>query len=244
MDDQFDRERMLIGDEGVELLSRSSVAVFGLGGVGGYAAEALARCGIGSLALIDSDRYSLSNLNRQLHAAHSTVGRLKTEVVRSRILDINPSCSVTVYNLFYLPDTASEISLSGFDYIADAMDTVTAKLYLASAASGAGVPVISAMGTGNKTDPSLLRVSPIEMTSVCPLARIIRKECRSRGIRGLKAVWSAEDPLAPLRPASDARPADAPRRDVPGSLAFVPAAAGILMASEIVRDLLRNNGVR
>ena len=240
MEDQFSRQRMIIGEEGMRKLSSSRVAVFGLGGVGGYAAETLARCGIGALDLIDHDRFSLTNLNRQLHAAHSTVGMLKTEVVRARILDINPNCRVTVFPVFYLPENAPDFHLADYDYIIDAMDTVTAKLTLAESAAKAGTPLISSMGTGNKTDPSRLRITRIEQTSVCPLARIMRRECRKRGITGLKAVWSAETPLTPRPGAETPVPADpaAPRRDTPGSIAFVPAAAGLLLASEVVRDLL------
>ena len=239
MADQFARQRMLVGDEGMEKLRRSRVAVFGLGGVGGYAAEALARCGVGAVDLVDHDRFTVTNLNRQLHATWKTLGMQKTDAVRERILEIYPECRVTVHPVFYLPETASLFDLSVFDYCIDAMDTVTAKLMLAQAAADAGVPLVSAMGTGNKTDPSALRVSPIEKTSVCPLARIMRKECRRRGITGLKAVWSTEDPLEPLFAAEEERDADAPRKDTPGSVAFVPAAAGLLLAAEAVRDLLK-----
>jgi tRNA A37 threonylcarbamoyladenosine dehydratase len=240
MEDQFSRQRMLIGEEGMRILNGSRVAVFGLGGVGGYAVEALARCGIGAIDLVDHDRFSLTNLNRQLHATHSTLGMLKTDAVRNRILEINPDCRVTVYPVFFLPDNAADFNLSLFSYVVDAMDTVTAKLALARSASDAGVPLISAMGTGNKTDPTALHVSSIEQTSVCPLARIMRKECRKRGITGLKAVWSSEDPLSPLEkpPQSDAGDSLLPRRDTPGSFAFVPAAAGLLLASRVVLDLL------
>ncbi len=239
MADQFDRQRMLVGDEGMEKLRGSRLAVFGLGGVGGCAAEVLARCGVGAIDLVDHDRFTMTNLNRQLHATWKTLGLQKTDAVRDRILEIYPDCRVTVHPVFYLPETAHLFDLSVFDYCIDAMDTVTAKLTLAQAAADAGVPLISAMGTGNKTDPSALRVSPIEKTSVCPLARIMRKECRRRGITGLKAVWSAEEPLEPLFAAESERAADAPRKDTPGSIVFVPAAAGLLLAAEAVRDLLK-----
>ena len=238
MEDPWIRERMLFGSEALEKLNQSRVAVFGLGGVGGYAAEALVRSGIGSIDLTDPDVYAPSNLNRQLHATRSTLGVPKTEAVKNRILDIRPDCIVTVHPVFFLPETASLFDFSAYDYVVDAVDTVTAKLALAKAAGDAGVPVISSMGTGNKTDPSALRVSPIEETSVCPLARIMRRECRRRGIHGLKAVWSAEEPLRPLFTPQEKPAADASRRDIPGSTAFVPAAAGLLMASVVVRDLI------
>lgn len=229
---------MLFGAEALEKLAGCRVALFGLGGVGGYAAEALARSGIGALDLIDHDTYSISNLNRQLHATRSTLGMPKTETVKNRILEINPACKVTVHPVFYLPETASQFDFSVYSYIADAVDTVTAKLSIVQAAFASGVPVISAMGTGNKTDPSSLRVSPIEETSVCPLARIMRKECRKRGITGLKVVWSSEEPLRPLFEPDEVRDPDAARRDIPGSTAFVPAAAGLLMASVVIRELI------
>ena len=238
MEDPFVRERMLFGPEALDRLSHCRVAVFGLGGVGGYAVEALVRSGIGAIDLIDHDRYSLSNLNRQLHATRKTLGMQKVEAVRDRILEINPDCRVTVHPVFYLPETASLFDLSVFDYLVDAVDTVTAKLSLAAAARESGIPIISAMGTGNKTDPSALRVSPLEETSVCPLARIMRKECRKRGISGLKVVWSSEEPSRPLEKVSEDASSAAPRRDTPGSTAFVPAAAGLLLASAVVRDLI------
>ena len=226
MEDAFVRERMLFGPEGLDRLSRCRVAVFGLG----------------ALDLVDPDSYAPSNLNRQLHATVETLGKLKTQVARDRILSINPGCRVTVHPFFYLPETASRIDLSVFDYILDAVDTVKAKLALAENARSAGVPIISAMGTGNKINPSALKVSDIEQTSVCPLARIMRTECRKRNIQHLKVVWSDETPMVPrFRPESSKTAADnLPRRDTPGSTAFVPAAAGLLMAAEAVQDLLRD----
>ena len=244
MQDQFSRLRMLLGEDGISRLRNSRVAVFGLGGVGSYAVEALARSGIGALDLIDPDVYTLTNLNRQLFATARTLGRPKAEVAAERVLEINPACRVTPRCEYYLPDTASLFDFSRVDYIVDAVDTVTAKLLMAQKAQEAGTRIISAMGTGNKLDPSLLKVGDISETAVCPLARIMRSECRKRGIRQLKVVWSEEPPLRPLpeeAPDSEGHSAAGGiRRDTPGSSAFVPAAAGLIIASEVVRDLLRS----
>ena len=237
MRDQFARTRRLLGDAGMERLRRSRVAVFGLGGVGGFAAEALARSGVGALDLIDHDTVTLTNLNRQIIALHSTLGRYKADVMRDRIADINPDCRVTVHRVFYLPETRDQFDFSQYDYVADAIDTVAGKLALAEQARDAGVPVISAMGAGNKLDPTAFRAAYIEDTSVCPLARVMRAECRRRGIRRLKVVYSTEPPVTPL---PDPEEEDVPgRRDVPGSVAFAPSAAGLVMASEIIRDLIK-----
>ncbi len=232
--DQFDRSERLLGAAAMERLSRARVAVFGVGGVGGYAAEALARSGIGAIDLVDHDRVSLTNLNRQIIALHSTLGRPKTEAMRDRILDIHPACSVTVRDCFYLPENAEDFDLSAFDYVVDAVDTVAAKLTLAERTRCAGVPLISAMGAGNKLDPSRLRISDISQTSVCPLARVMRKELRKRGIDRLKVAWSDEPALTPA-PAGEEE--TEVRRAVPGSTVFVPAAMGLLIAAEVVRDL-------
>lgn len=223
---------MLLGEQSRSRLEQSSVIVFGLGGVGSYAAEALARAGIGSLTLVDSDTVSLTNLNRQLYALHSTVGEFKTEAARRRIADINPDCRVTVISKFYLPENASEFPLEGYDFIADAIDTVSAKIDLAVRAEKLGVPMISCMGTGNKLDPSQFSVSDIYKTSVCPLCRVMRRELKARGVASLSVVWSPEVPLTPLSPASDSL-----RRGVPGSVPFVPPVAGMLMAGEIIKKL-------
>lgn len=235
MEDPFSRARMLLGDEAMDRLQSASVAVFGLGGVGGAAAEALGRAGIGRLDLFDPDRVALTNLNRQLAALHSTIGCLKADVMRDRLLDIHPEASVTARPLFYAADTAGEVELSEYTYIVDAIDTVTSKLLLAERARDAGVPLISCMGTGNKLDPSLLRVSDIADTRVCPLARVMRRELKKRGILHLKVVYSEETPRTPLF----GEPADAgsARRQTPGSVSFVPPAAGYLLASAVVRDL-------
>ena len=240
--DQFSRSALLIGREGIEKLSRARVALFGVGGVGGYVAEALARSGIGSIDLFDPDIVNLTNLNRQIVALHSTLGQPKAETLARRLKDINPSIKVTAHPLFYLPENADQVDLSAFDYIADAIDTVTAKLDLIERAYHLGVPMISAMGAGNRLDPSQVRVGDIFETKDCPLARIMRKELRKRGIPSLRVAYSTEPALSPLPEEAAALQAetpasDAPRRDTPGSMMFVPAAMGLIMAAAIVRDL-------
>lgn len=244
MEDQLIRTRMLFGASGMDKLRHATVAIFGVGGVGGYAAEALARSGVGSLVLIDHDTVALSNLNRQIIALHSTIGRYKTEVMAERIRDINPDIRVEERRCFYLPQTADQFDFSEYSYVVDAVDTVTAKLEIIQRAKDSNVAVISSMGAGNKTDPSRFRVDDIEKTSVCPLARVMRRECRKRGIRNLKVVYSTEDPIPVqmkeiLDLNADALAADSGRRkDTPGSTAFAPAAAGLLIASVVVRDLI------
>ena len=249
MTDQFSRTRLLLGDEAVETLKRSRVAVFGIGGVGGYAVEALARSGVGVLDLVDHDRVTLTNLNRQLHATYGTMGQYKVDAAAERVNDINPGCRINRYRTFFLPDTREQFDFSQFDYVIDAIDTVTGKLALIEAARAAGTPIISCMGAGNKLDPTAFRVADIYQTSVCPLARVIRGECRKRGIRHLKVVYSTEQPIRPLEdPAISCRshcicPPDTRkctvRRDIPGSTAFVPSVAGLIIAGEVVRDLCR-----
>ena len=239
--DAFSRSRMLLGAEGMERLKRARVAVFGLGGVGGYIVEALTRSGVGELDLIDPDRICFSNLNRQILATRETIGRYKTDVARERIKLINPDAIVRIYNLFFLPDTADNFDFTRYDYIADAIDTVTGKLELITKARDAGTPIISSMGAGNKLDASALEVADIYQTSICPLARVMRRELKKRGIKNLKVVYSKEVPMTPkagedIEPPGMSR--DQNRRSIPGSVAFVPAAAGLIMAGEIVRDLL------
>ncbi len=239
--DQFYRTRQLFGPEAMRKLQNSRVAVFGIGGVGGYAVEALCRSGIGFLHLVDHDRVSLSNLNRQLHATRLTLGQYKVDAAAQRIREINPDCRVLASRLFFLPETRDQFNFSGYDYVVDAIDTVAGKLALIEAARSAGVPIICSMGAGNKTDPSAFRVSDLEQTSVCPLARVLRAECRRRGIRHLNVVYSTEPPLTPL-PGEDSESAaeESPsRRSVPGSTAFVPAAAGLILAGAVVMDLIR-----
>ena len=235
MSEQFLRTEMLLGSEAIRRLQKARVAVFGLGGVGGYAVEALARSGVGSLDLIDSDTVSVSNLNRQLLATHSTVGMLKVDATRNRVLDINPDCIVRTYPIFYTPDTAGQFDFTQYDYIVDAIDTVTGKLALAERAKAADTPIICSMGTGNKLDASAFRVADISKTAMCPLARVMRKELSKRGIRHLKVVYSQEEALTPTGWEEEA--AALGKRQIPGSVAFVPGAAGLLLAGEVVRDL-------
>ena len=233
--EQFLRTEMLLGSEALTRLQSARVAVFGLGGVGGYAVEALARSGVGSLDLIDSDTVSVSNLNRQILATHSTVGMLKVDAARNRVLDINPACNVKTYPIFYTPDTADSFDFTQYDYIVDAIDTVTGKLALVERAKAAGTPIICCMGTGNKLDASAFQVADISKTTMCPLARVMRKELTKRGIRHLKVVYSQEETLTPTGWEEEA--AALGKRQIPGSVAFVPGAAGLLLAGEVVRDL-------
>ncbi len=240
MADQYDRTRLLLGNSGVARLRNARVALFGLGGVGGYAAEALARSGIGSIDLIDHDTVSLTNLNRQLLALHSTIGMYKVDVAAARIRDIDPSIQVRTWKTFFLPETADQFDFSQYDYVIDAIDTVTGKLALIAKAKQAGVPVISCMGTGNKLDPTAFQVADISKTSGCGLARIMRKECAKRGITGVKVVYSQELPLTPRMPegeASEPVPEGSSRRSLPGSTAFVPGTAGLILAGEVIQDL-------
>ena len=233
MEDMFSRTRMLLGDEALDQLGRARVAVFGIGGVGGHVVEALARSGVGALDLIDSDRVVLSNLNRQIVATRDTLGMLKVDAARARVLSIDPDCVVRTYPLFYLPETADRFDFRQYDYVVDAIDTVAGKLQLIEAARAAGVPVISSMGAGNKLDPTAFRVADIADTSVCPLARVMRRELRKRGIKHVKVVYSTEPALSPA-PTTEATA----RRASPGSVAFVPAVAGLILAGEVIKDLV------
>ena len=234
--DQFARTKLLLGEEAMEKLQRARVAVFGIGGVGGYVCEALVRSGIGAFELVDSDTVSLTNLNRQIIATMETVGRGKAEVMAERMRSINPQVQVKVHNCFFLPENADDFPFEGYDYVVDAVDTVTAKLTIIERARQFGVPVISAMGAGNKLDPSRFRVSDITQTSICPLARVMRKELKKRGIEHLKVVWSDEPPRQPVTEGS--REETPPgRRALPGSVSFVPAVCGLVIAGEVVKDL-------
>ncbi len=235
--DQFSRTELLLGREGVERLARAHVAVFGLGGVGGYASEALVRSGVGALDLIDSDRVSLTNLNRQILATHRTLGQYKADAARERALEINPEARVTARRVFYGPDTAGDFDFSQYDYVIDAIDTVTGKLALIQQALAVGTPIISCMGAGNKLDPTAFRVADIYETSVCPLARVMRKELKRRGVRRLKVVYSQELPRNPEGALYQGSLEGEIRRQLPGSAAFVPAAAGLILAGEAVKDL-------
>lgn len=235
MKEQFFRTEMLLGAEAMERLQKARVAVFGLGGVGGYTVEALARGGIGQLDLVDNDRVSLSNLNRQILATHSTVGLMKTEAARRRVLDINPDCIVRLHDVFYTPETAGLFDFREYDYIVDAIDTVTGKLQLVERANEVGTPIISCMGTGNKLDASAFQVTDIFKTSMCPLARVMRKELGKRGIKHLKVVYSQEEAVAPKGWEEEA--AALGKRQIPGSVSFVPGAAGLILAGEVMKDL-------
>ncbi|MBO6148928.1 MAG: tRNA threonylcarbamoyladenosine dehydratase [Lachnospiraceae bacterium] len=229
--DFFSRTRLLYGDEAMERLKNSHVAVFGLGGVGGYVAEALARAGIGSLTLVDSDSISISNLNRQILATCDTIGKDKVEVAAGRIISINPDCRIYARKVFFLPENSSSFDFSLYDYVVDAVDTVSAKLSIIEASKEAGTRVISCMGAGNKVHPELFRVSDIYDTKVCPLAKVMRRELRKRGIESLKVVYSEEEPLRPMEQLSENG------RHLPGSSPFAPAAAGIILSSVVVNEL-------
>lgn len=243
MDEAFSRTALQLGDDAVEKLAHSRVAVFGIGGVGGYAVEALARSGVGTLDLIDDDKVAPSNLNRQIIATRYTVGQYKVAAAKERILSINPNAVVNTHRTFYLPQTTADFDLGVYDYVIDAIDTVAGKIALIEAAQAVGTPIISCMGAGNKLDATAFRVADISKTSVCPLARVMRKELGKRGIRHLKVVYSTELPLegqapdAETAPASDTRPAQKRAKPTPGSNAFVPAVAGLILAGEVIRDL-------
>ena len=250
---QFSRTQLLLGQEGMEKLYRARVAVFGIGGVGGYTVEALARSGVGTLDLIDDDKVCLTNLNRQIFATRKTVGQYKVDVAQQRILEINPKAVVHTYKTFYAPQTAEQFDFSQYDYVVDAIDTVTGKLQLVEQAEKAGVPIISSMGAGNKMDPTAFEVADIYETSVCPLARVMRKELKKRGIKKLKVVYSKEPPMTPIEdmaiscrtncicPPGTARKCTQ-RRQVPGSNAFVPSVVGLIIAGEVVKDLTAMGG--
>ncbi len=218
---------MLLGKKSMEILQNARVAVFGIGGVGGYVVEALSRSGVGHLDLIDNDKVSLSNLNRQIIATHKTIGKYKVDVMKERILDINPQAQIQTFQTFYLPETKNLFDFTKYDYVVDAIDTVAGKIQLISQAKEAGTKIISCMGAGNKLDPTKFEVADISQTSVCPLARVMRQECKKRGIKNVKVVYSKEKPVA-----------TSPRKAIPGSTAFVPSVAGLIIASEVIKDLI------
>lgn len=250
---QFSRTQLLIGEEGMNRLNQARVAIFGIGGVGGYTVEALARSGVGTFDLIDDDKVCLTNLNRQIIATRSTVGQYKVDIAKQRILDINPDAAVNIYKTFYGPQTAGGFDFSKYDYVVDAIDTVSGKIELVVQANQAGIPIISCMGAGNKMDASAFQVTDIYKTSVCPLARVMRHELKKRRIKKLKVVYSKELPIKPIEdmaiscrthcicPAGTARKCTQ-RRQVPGSNAFVPATAGLILAGEVVKDLSKFGG--
>lgn len=246
MDNQFSRTRLIFGDEAMSKLAASRVAVFGVGGVGGYVVEALVRSGIGAIDIIDNDTVCLSNINRQIYATHKTLGQYKVDVATERILDINPNITVNAYKTFYMPETQNIFDFTQYDYVVDAIDTVTGKIALVMQAKEAGTPIISSMGAGNKLNPTLFEVADIYDTSVCPLAKVMRHELKKRNIDSLKVVYSKEKPLSPIAvseeqgnqsscSAEDAAPS--PRRSIPGSNAFVPSTVGLIIASEVIKDL-------
>lgn len=252
--DQFSRTKLIYGQEAMERLAASRVAVFGIGGVGGYALEALVRSGVGALDLIDDDRVCLTNINRQILATRKTIGKYKVDVAQERALEINPDCKVRTYKTFFLPDTQDQFDFHEYDYVVDAIDTVTGKLAIIEKAKEAAVPVISSMGAGNKVNAAMFEVADIFDTSVCPLAKIMRHECRKRGIDHLKVVYSKEEPRRPVkdvpisslddgsRPENDMIRSEndsrgSKRRDIPGSTAFVPSVAGLIIAGEVINDL-------
>ena len=246
---QFSRTELLLGHEAMEKLANSRVAVFGIGGVGGYTVEALARSGVGALDLIDDDRVCLTNINRQIIALRTTVGKYKVDVAEERIHAINPNCVVTTHKCFYLPETKDQFDFSRYDYVVDAIDTVSGKLSLVEQAKAVGTPIICAMGAGNKLDPTAFRVADIYETSVCPLSRVMRVQCRKRGIKSLKVVYSQEKPIRPMDdgtiscrnhcvcPPGTTRKCTE-RRDIPGSTAFVPPVVGLIIAGEVIKDLV------
>lgn len=224
MSNQFARTEMLLGEDALEVLKQKKVAVFGVGGVGGFVCEALARSGVGSITIIDKDEVSITNLNRQIIATHSTLGRSKVDVMRERILDINPNAEVITHNCFFLPENSDQFDFSSYDYVVDAVDTVTAKIEIIMKCKAAGVPVISSMGTGNKLDPTRFRIADIYKTTMCPLAKVMRKEMRKRDVDSLKVLFSDEKPMKT-------------EADVPGSVAFCPSVAGLIIAGEVIQDL-------
>ena len=252
---EFSRTQLLFGKEAMDKLAGSRVAVFGIGGVGGYTVEALARSGVGAIDLIDDDRVCLTNINRQIIATRKTVGTYKVEAAEERIREINPRCEVRTYKTFYLLDTADQFNFAEYDYVVDAIDTVSGKIQLVLAAQACGTPIISAMGAGNKLDPTAFRVADITETSVCPLARVMRRELKKRGVDHLKVVYSKEKPLRPLEDMSiscrehcicppGTRRHCTDRRDIPGSVAFVPSVVGLIMAGEVIRDLVTEEAGR
>lgn len=247
---QFSRTELLLGKEAMNKLEGARVAVFGIGGVGGYVCEALVRSGVGKLDLIDNDKVCMSNLNRQIIATRNTVGKYKTEVMKSRILEINPETEVNIHNCFFLPENAEEFPFEEYDYVVDAVDTVTAKIALVMKCKEMDVPIISSMGAGNKLDASAFRVTDIYKTKVCPLAKVMRRELKKRGVKKLKVVYSEEEPIRPMEDTSDNCSTEtvcqdgveykaAKRRSTPGNVAFVPSVAGLIIAGEVIKDLAR-----
>ena len=252
---QFSRTQLLLGKEGMDALAGAKVAIFGIGGVGGYVVEALARSGVGSFVIVDDDKVCLTNINRQIIATRKTIGKYKVEVMRDRILEINPDAQVEMRQCCYLPENAHEFDFSEYSYVVDAVDTVTAKIEIIMRAQAAGVPVISCMGAGNKLDPTQFHVADIYKTTMCPLAKVMRHELKKRGVKKLKVVYSTEKPVRPLEDMSESCRSHCvcppgtehkctERRDIPGSVAFVPPVAGLILAGEVIKDLTKDTIVR
>ena len=237
MENQFTRTELMLGSDNMNKLKNSSVLIFGVGGVGGFVCEALARMGIGSLTIVDNDTISITNINRQIIALHSTIGKYKVDVMEERIKDINPSCNVTKYKCFYLPENKDDIDFSNIDYVVDAVDTVSAKILIISRAKELNIPVISSMGTGNKLNPQGFIISDINQTSVCPLARTLRYELKKRNIKGVKVVYSKEEPVE----LKEIKINEINNKQIPASNSFVPSSCGLLIASEVIKDLLKEN---
>ncbi len=235
MSDRFSRTELIFGSEAMEVLKNSRIAVFGIGGVGGYVVEALARSGIGILDIIDNDTIALTNLNRQIIALESTIGDYKVDVAEKRIHDINPECTVNKYRTFFIPETAEQFDFSQYDYVVDAIDTVTGKIEIIMQSKAAGVPVISSMGTGNKMDPTMFEISDIYKTSMCPLAKVMRHEMKKRGVKKLKVLYSKEEPVSPK---SNYTEEGVRKRNIPGSNAFCPPVAGLIIAGEVIKDII------
>lgn len=235
MSEELSRTELLLGEQALDKLKNSRVCVFGVGGVGGYVVEALVRSGIGAIDIVDNDKVSLSNINRQIIALHSTVGMDKVDVFKDRIRDINPDIQVTCHKCFYLPETADQFDFSQYSYVVDAIDTVTAKIDIITKCAQLGIPVISSMGTGNKLDPTRITVTDIYKTEIDPLARVMRRELKKRGIKKLKVAYSSEEPI---KPAADAELIKEGKRPAPGSVSFVPPAAGLIIAGEVIRDII------
>lgn len=231
---EFSRTQLIYGKPAMDKLASSRVAVFGVGGVGGYVVEALARSGVGALDLIDNDKVCITNINRQIIATHKSIGEYKVDAAKERVLDINPQCKVEIYKTFYLPETADQFDFKNYDYVVDAIDTVTGKIGIIMQAKEAGTPVISSMGAGNKTDPAAFEVADIYKTSICPLAKVMRRELRKRGVESLKVVYSREEALTPI---GDPDEEPSGKRSIPGSTAFVPSVAGLIIAGEVIKDL-------
>ncbi|MGN1012903.1 MAG: ThiF family adenylyltransferase [Clostridia bacterium] len=236
---QFSRTELLIGKDGLNSLRKAKVAIFGIGGVGSFVVEGLARAGVGNFILVDNDDVDITNLNRQIHATHSTIGKYKVDIMKERILDINPLAKVKTYRTFYMPDNKDDILENDITYIVDAIDTVTAKIELIMDANKLNIPIISSMGTGNKLDPTKFEITDIYKTSVCPLAKVMRKELKARGIKKHKVIYSKEEPIKPDKDIKNEYLKETNKKQVPGSISFVPSVAGLIIAGEVIKDIIK-----